>query len=48
VERERAQNELALNVYNGLADYPGIEQPIEVSGECRSGHTYLPKSTPHT
>ena len=45
---KRLHNEFALDVFYCVTDEPRNNQLVEAAGECRFGHTYLPKATPHT
>jgi hypothetical protein len=44
---ECPHNEFALDVFYCVTDEPRDNQLVEAAGECRSGHTSLPKATPH-
>src|SRR3954467_13390146 len=44
VKGERPQNELALNVFDRVTDKPRNNQSVELTGECRAGHTLLPEA----
>jgi hypothetical protein len=44
---ERPNNEFALYIFDCVTDEPRNNQLVEAAGECRPGHTSLPKATPH-